>query len=121
VKAAAKYCKSKADAKKMAYQWSVLGHKLQVTPLGCSSMQEMVNNETLITQNVEFSLFYFLRQINSGRITLRSERERKECTVGNNYGRNIQMLDIDDLEACHCRVVSSDSGTVAEVGNVHRG
>jgi hypothetical protein len=54
----------------MAYQWSVLGHKLQVTPLGCSSMQEMVNNETLITQNVEFALFYFLRQINSERITL---------------------------------------------------
>jgi len=44
----------------MAYQWSVLGHKLQVTPLGCSSMQEMVNNETLITQNVEIFFLLFL-------------------------------------------------------------
>jgi len=121
VKAAAKYCKSKADAKKMAYQWSVLGHKLQVTPLGCSSMQEMVNNETLITQNVEFSLFYSLRQINSERITLQWEIEGKGCTVGDNYNRNIQILDLYDLEACHCRVVSSDSGTVTEVGDVHRG
>jgi hypothetical protein len=39
---------SEADAKKMAYQWSVLGHKLQVTSLECSSsMQETVNNQML--------------------------------------------------------------------------
>ena len=105
----------------MAYQWSVLGHKLQVTPLGCSSMQEMVNNETLITQNVEYSLFHFLRQLNSERITLQWEKDGKGYTVGNNCSRNIQILDLYDFEACHCRVVNSDSDTATEVGDVHRG
>jgi hypothetical protein len=41
---------SEADAQKMAYQWSVLGHKLQVTPLECSSsMHGIINNQMLIT------------------------------------------------------------------------